>query len=168
MPDDKILGAPGGDAVAVAGEPDLDELLGLMRGYCDFYSVAPSDERLLALARALIAEPTCHGEQLIARDEAGTAVGFATLFWTWSTSRAERIATLNDLFVAPAARGRRLGERLIEACLARCATHGAAAMEWQTAPDNLTAQALYERVGGRREDWFTYVLEVPRADRSRV
>jgi hypothetical protein len=36
-------------------EADLAELLPLMRGYCDFYEVAPSDEALLALSRALIA-----------------------------------------------------------------------------------------------------------------
>ncbi len=29
---------------------DLSELLPLMRAYCDFYEVAPRDERLVALA----------------------------------------------------------------------------------------------------------------------
>ena len=38
-------------------EADLTELLPLMRAYCDFYEVAPSDEALLALSRALIADP---------------------------------------------------------------------------------------------------------------
>ena len=30
---------------------------------------------------------------------------------------------------------------------------------WQTAKDNHRAQAVYERVGGRREEWLDYSLE---------
>ena len=69
-------------------EDDLAELLPLMRGYCDFYEVAPSDDALLALSRALIADPEREGLQLIARDDDGRALGFATIFWTWSTLSA--------------------------------------------------------------------------------
>ncbi|HEX5909832.1 MAG TPA: hypothetical protein VFY44_05015, partial [Thermoleophilaceae bacterium] len=59
--------------ISVAGEGDLDELLPLMRAYCDFYDVAPSDEDLLALSRALIADPGREGVQLIARGDDGAA-----------------------------------------------------------------------------------------------
>ena len=75
--------------IARAGEQDLSELLALMRAYCDFYEVAPSDEDLLALSRALIADPQHEGVQLIARDD-GRAIGFATVYWTWSTTSAAR------------------------------------------------------------------------------
>ena len=149
-------------AIAPAGEADLPALLALMRAYCDFYEASPSDERLLALARALIADPACEGVQLIARERDGEAVGFATLFWSWSTARAARLGTMNDLFVTPRARGRGVGERLIAACLQACAAQGAEEMQWQTAPGNERAQALYDRVGGRREDWLCYSLAVPR------
>ena len=73
--------------ISVAGEGDLDELLPLMRAYCDFYDVAPSDEDLLALSRALIADPEREGVQLIARGDDGAAAGFATVFWSWTTTR---------------------------------------------------------------------------------
>jgi len=36
---------------------------------------------------------------------------------------------------------------------------GAAVLQWQTATDNHKAQALYERVGGIREQWYDYYLE---------
>ena len=39
-------------------ETDLDELLPLMRGYCDFYEVAPGDERMLEDPDVLAAEPS--------------------------------------------------------------------------------------------------------------
>jgi GNAT superfamily N-acetyltransferase len=146
-------------AITRVGEGDLDDLLPLMRGYSDFYEVDPPDEALLALSRALIADPEREGVQFIARDEDGTALGFATVFWLWSTSRAARIGLMNDLFTAPEARGRGVGAALIAACLDAVRERGAVTLQWQTALDNHTAQALYDRVGGVREQWLDYYLD---------
>jgi len=154
--------APSGDShsIQVAGEADLEDLLPLMRGYCDFYGTQPDDEALLALSRALLADSEHEGIQLIARGEGGAAVGFATIFWTWSTTRAERIGVMNDLYVHPAARGTGLADRLIAACVEECRTRGASRLEWQTAPDNARAQAVYDRVGGVKEQWLDYGIDV--------
>jgi GNAT superfamily N-acetyltransferase len=148
-------------AIARVGADDLDDLLPLLHGYCDFYGVAPADDRLLALARALIADPEREGVQLIARDGDGRAIGFATIYWSWETLDAGRIGVMNDLFVAPEARGSGLAEALIEACREQCAAHGAQRLTWQTARDNARAQALYDRIGGRRSEWLDYSLDVP-------
>jgi GNAT superfamily N-acetyltransferase len=145
--------------IHLVNETDLNELLPLMRAYCDFYEVAPSDEALLAMSRALIADREREGVQLIARDDAGAAVGFATLFWSWSTLSAARIGVMNDLYVSAAARGQGLAEALIEACRDRARERGAATLGWQTAKDNLRAQAVYERVGAKRSEWVDYSLD---------
>jgi len=148
------------DIQAVA-EPDLQDLLPLMRAYCEFYEVAPSDDDLLAMARVLIADPEREGLQLLARDAEGRAVGFATVFWTWSTLSAQRLGIMNDLFVAPDERGRGAADELIAACAERCRERGAPSLEWQTARDNHRAQAVYARVGGERDDrWLDYSLAV--------
>ena len=139
---------------------DLAELLPLMRAYCDFYGASPSDQALLELSAALIDHPGSEGTQLIAREPGGPAVGFATIFWSWSTTNACRIGVMNDLFVAERARGRGLAEQLIEACRAECSRQGARRLSWQTAPDNRRAQAVYERIGARREQWIDYWLEI--------
>ena len=152
MPDDH--------AIAIAAEPDLPDLLPLMRGYCDFYEVAPSDESLLAMSRVLIADPEREGVQLIARDGGQAAIGFATVFWTWSTLSASRIGVMNDLFVTPEARGSGIAAKLIEACREQCNARGAVSLGWQTAKDNHRAQALYDRVGGKRSEWLDYSLRV--------
>jgi GNAT superfamily N-acetyltransferase len=141
-------------------EADLAELLPLMRGYCDFYNSNPSDDALLAMSRALIADPEREGLQLIARDDDGRAVGFATIFWTWSTNSAARLGTMNDLFVTEAARGTGAADALIRACVERCRERGAVRLEWQTALDNHRAQAVYDRLGGKREQWYDYSLPV--------
>lgn len=98
--------------------------------------------------------------QLLARDDAGTAVGFATVYWSWQTLSAARLGVMNDLFVAPDARGRGVAEALIAACRDACAALGASTLVWQTALDNTRAQAVYDRVGGRRSQWLDYSLDV--------
>ena len=75
----------------VSDEAQLSRLLPLMRAYCDFYNVAPDDAALLAMSRALMADPAREGVQLLATNDAED-VGFATLFWSWETSIAGRSA----------------------------------------------------------------------------
>jgi GNAT superfamily N-acetyltransferase len=147
--------------ITVVGATDLPELLPLVRAYCDFYQVTPSDQELLALSRTLLADPQREGLQLLARDDTGRAVGFATLYWTWQTLVAARVGVMNDLFVAAEARGMGVAEGLIAACLERCREHGATRLVWQTATDNHRAQAVYARVGATRDDrWLDYDLPV--------
>ncbi|HEX2125479.1 MAG TPA: GNAT family N-acetyltransferase [Thermoleophilaceae bacterium] len=147
--------------IAEVTEADLPELLPLMRGYCDFYEVDPSDEDLLAMSRALIDDPEREGVQFIARDGDGRATGFATIFWTWSTLSASRIGVMNDLFVDERSRGTGVAEALIGECAERCRERGATSLDWTTAHDNRRAQRLYERVGARRDErWLDYSLDV--------
>ena len=147
--------------ITVVGPADLPELLPLMRAYCDFYQVAPEDQALLGLSQALLADPQREGLQLLARDDAGRAVGFATLYWTWQTLAAARVGVMNDLYVAAEARGTGVADGLIAACLDRCREHGATQLIWQTARDNHRAQAVYERIGATRQDrWLDYELPV--------
>jgi GNAT superfamily N-acetyltransferase len=151
---------PADHTVAVVADDDLPELLGLVRAYLDFYEVTPSDDEMLALSRALIADPESEGVQFLARDGGGRAVGFASLFWTWTTTRGGRLGVMNDLFVDPAARGTGMADALIAACAQRCRERGVRWLEWQTATDNHRAQAVYERVGARRSQWLDYSLDV--------
>ncbi|UTI65685.1 GNAT family N-acetyltransferase [Paraconexibacter antarcticus] len=152
--------------IARVTQGDLPELVALMRGYCAFYEetagvVQASDADLAAFGRALLADPEREGVQLMAWSvEDGTPLGFATVFWTWSTLGAARLAVMNDLYVDPAARGTGLADALIAACRDEAREHGATRLAWQTAPDNHRAQAVYDRVGGRRSEWLDYDLPV--------
>jgi GNAT superfamily N-acetyltransferase len=146
--------------IARVTEGDLPDLLPLVRAYCDFYEVSPSDEELLSLSRALLADPEHEGVQLLARDDEGRAAGFATIYWSWATTSAERIGVMNDLFVAPEGRGTGLAEALIEACREECAARGAGKLTWQTAPDNERAMKVYDRFDAKRDQWVDYWLPV--------
>jgi GNAT superfamily N-acetyltransferase len=150
-------------AVAPVTEEELSELLGLMRAYCDFYDAAPADADLLALSRALLADPEREGVQLLARDRdrGGAAAGFATVYWSWSTAQARRLAVMNDLFVTEEARGTGLADMLIAACADLARARGVHALSWVTAPGNRRAQRVYDRTGAARSEWVEYELEVP-------
>ena len=141
-----------------AGVVDLPVLMPMMRAYCDFYEVDPRDDRLVALSRALIDDPS-EGEQLILRDEDGTPLGFATVYWTWQTLDAARIGVLNDLYTVPEARGKGVGRALIEHCRGLCRKRGAAKLVWETAPDNETAQRLYDGIGAESSSWLAYEID---------
>jgi GNAT superfamily N-acetyltransferase len=141
-------------------ERSLPELLPLLRGYCRFSGVDPSDDELLAVCRALIADPACEGVQFLARDGRGRPVGFASLFWTRAIWAAGRIGILGDLYVVEDARRHGIGEALVGACHDECRARGVRGLTWSTAADNAAARALNERVGARsREGWIDFWLD---------
>jgi GNAT superfamily N-acetyltransferase len=147
-----------GVEVRPAREEEIDELLPLMRAYCEFYEASPTDAGLIELLRTLISDPS-QGAVFIARD-GGKAVGVATLDWKWSSLRGARIGYLEDLFVHPESRGRGIADSLITVCADRCRELGMPAMEWATAPDNHRAQRVYDRTGAASEAFVEYDLEL--------
>jgi GNAT superfamily N-acetyltransferase len=146
--------------IGSATEGDLGALLPLMRAYCDFYEVSPPDQGLEAMARALIAAGDGDGMLLVVRGGDGAPVGFATVGWKWASTRGARIAVMEDLFVAPEARGQGAADALIEACAGRARELGAPVLTWMTAPDNHRAQAVYQRAGANPGTWLEYELEL--------
>ncbi len=144
--------------IRLANPDEADDLLPLMRGYCDFYEANPTDEGLRDMATSL-ASDSRQGVLFIARD-GGEAVGFAAMGWKWSSLRGSRIGFLEDLFVAPESRGGGIAEALIAACGDACRERGMPALEWMTATDNHRAQKVYDRIGAEGEEWRVYELEL--------
>lgn len=62
----------------------------------------------------------------------------------------------NDLFVCEEARGQKLGEKLFETCLNYIRENNFAYMTWETAKENIIAQTLYNKMGGKKSDWLVY------------
>jgi GNAT superfamily N-acetyltransferase len=140
-----------------ATEQDIDEVLPLFGGYQRFYTgEIQTDDRNRAFLRRFLGEA---GQLLVARDDNGAAVGFANLYWTFSSTTAEDHVLLNDLFVSEDARGGGVGLQLIEAARTIARKRGSSTLSWMTALDNRTAQRLYERTGAERSAWFEYELE---------
>ena len=66
---------------------------------------------------------------------------------------------LDDLFTAPETRGRGVGRALIGRPAEIAREQGCGKVRWVTAPDNRTAQRLYDDLA-ERTDWLTYDLLV--------
>jgi GNAT superfamily N-acetyltransferase len=144
-------------APITAGE--LEELLPLIGAYQRFYEVEDIDEgRNRAFFRRFLA-PSEDGLLLGARSE-GKLVGYACLYWHFSSLEACESVLMNDLFVDESARGQGVGRTLIEAAAAVAREREVPFVEWSTAPDNETAQRLYDSTGAERTEWHSYELRV--------
>jgi ribosomal protein S18 acetylase RimI-like enzyme len=143
---------------AATGE-DLDELVRLFAGYLDFYERPAEPARI----RAFLAERLAHGDSqmFIARDDSGEGLGFVQLYPLFSSLHLGRAWLLNDLFVAPEVRRSGVGEALMSAARQHAESTGSCGIQLETAKTNLAGQALYERLGYRRDDIFhIYWLEL--------
>ena len=143
--------------VSPALDEDLLALLPLFAGYQRFYEAEPDDARNRAFFSRFVA-PSAEGVLLAARDDGGEPLAFATVYWTFSSVSARETALMNDLFVVEAGRGRGVGRALIDAAAQAAREHGAHVLTWMTAPDNTTAQALYDRTGAAASTWVEYEL----------
>jgi GNAT superfamily N-acetyltransferase len=145
-------------------EPELEEALPLIAGYQRFYLAEPDDERNLQFFRRFIA-PSEEG-LLLGAWAGGELVGFATIYWTHSSSRAADIGLMNDLFVAEQARGGGVGRALIRASAEAARARGKAHLEWYTATDNERAQRLYDGLPeAERSAWFAYEIDLEPVER---
>lgn len=141
---------------------EMDELLPLIAGYQTFYGAKPDAERNRRFFTRFL-HPSDEGLLLGAWVD-GTLAGFATLYWFFSSTKAAESVLMNDLFVREDVRGAGIGRALIESALDEARRRGAAHLEWFTAPDNLTAQRLYDSMPGAQPSaWRAYEIEVEAA-----
>jgi GNAT superfamily N-acetyltransferase len=114
----------------------------LWSGYCEFYQVQVAPTISNATWARIIANPARVGCRLLVSD--GVVMGFAHHVLHEGTWVDKPIAYLEDLFVRPEGRGRKLGKALIDDLLALAKTNGWSRVYWHTNRDNATARKLYD------------------------
>jgi GNAT superfamily N-acetyltransferase len=131
---------------------DLDVLAPLFDAYRQFYR-KPAD---LAAARQFLLGRFAHNQSVVflAYAENGVPIGFTQLYPSFSSASMARIFVLNDLFVKPEARGRGAGAALLRAAAEYGRLTGAVRLTLSTEVTNTTAQAVYERLGWKRDTLF--------------
>jgi GNAT superfamily N-acetyltransferase len=145
--------------IAPIGTEEFEELLPLIAAYQRFYKVEEIDEtRNRAFFRRFIA--ASEDGLLLGASHEGRLVGYACLYWHFSSLEAVESVLMSDLYVVEEARGKGVGRALIEATAEVARERGAAFVEWSTAPDNNTAQRLYDSTGAERSEWLSYELRV--------
>ncbi len=145
--------------IAPIASEGFEELVPLIAAYQRFYEVERiDDDRNRGFFRRFLA-PSEDGLLLGARS-GGRLVGYACLYWHFSSLEATECVLMNDLYVDGSARGQGVGRALIEASADVARERGVPFVEWSTAPDNHTAQRLYDSTGAERTEWFSYELRV--------
>jgi len=130
---------------------DIDFLVPLFDGYRQFYRQASEPDRI----RRFLLDRFEHNQSAIfLAVKAGRGIGFAQLYPSFSSGALARIYILNDLFVAPDARRTGVGAALLEATADYARQFSALRLVLSTELANSEAQALYEKLGWKRNTEF--------------
>ncbi|WP_227246286.1 GNAT family N-acetyltransferase [Paraburkholderia caribensis] len=126
---------------------DFDVWLPLWKGYQRFYEVTiPESVTTETWVRLLDPVQAMHAALAIVGDHAAGLVHAVYHRSTWTT---DDDCYLQDLFVAPDARGRGIGRALIEHVYTDAKGRGASRVHWLTHETNHTAMRLYNGVADR-------------------
>jgi GNAT superfamily N-acetyltransferase len=137
----------------------FERLLPLIAAYQRFYEAEDVDEERNRAFFARFLAPSDDGLLLAAWHD-DDLLGYACLYWHFTSLVPAETVLMNDLFVVAEARGQGVGKALIEASTEVARKRGAHHLEWATAPDNKTAQRLYDATGAKRSTWIEYELDL--------
>ncbi|WP_341711815.1 GNAT family N-acetyltransferase [Erythrobacter sp.] len=130
---------------------DLGKLVPLFDAYRQFYGEQPDLERADTFLRDRFERQQSVIFLALSEEE---PVGFTQLYPSFSSTRMARVFILNDLFVAPQARGKGYAKSLLVAARDYGRSVGAVRLSLSTAIDNHVAQDLYVRAGWIRDEQF--------------
>lgn len=131
--------------IVQASHENFERLLPLVAEYQQFYRCEPDEARNCEFFGQFLNSQE-RGVQFLGlhRDE---AIGFATLYFVYSSSKATEVAVLNDLYVRPGHRGGR-DRGFAGALMWHALTYGFArgyrAGQGETERSNLRGQGLYD------------------------
>ncbi|CAM2961862.1 GNAT family N-acetyltransferase [Moritella viscosa] len=138
---------------------ELNDLVSLFDQYMVFYKQpsAPHKYRLYLGERLMNNEATV----FIAYNKVNEAMGFVLNYHSFSSVSLGKTIVLNDLFVAAAYRKQGVANELIHRVVKEAKQIGAIRVGLNTAQDNFSAQALYEKLGFVKDtEYFSYNLAV--------
>lgn len=124
---------------------DFEAWRTLWTDYLTFYETSVSDAVKEATFARLL-DPSEPAMQAILAELDGKPVGLVHYIFHRHTWRIEDVCYLQDLFIAPEARGRGVARTLILAVYDRAEAAGAGPVYWTTQEFNHTARALYDKV----------------------
>ncbi|SFR82135.1 Acetyltransferase (GNAT) family protein [Marinobacter daqiaonensis] len=134
---------------------DKAEWRTLFDGYARFYDV-PMDDATADRVWDWLLDPNHVLEALVARDGAGKAIGLAHVRACPRTLGGCEMGFLDDLFVAPEARGSGAADALFESLRALAAERGWPAIRWITQYFNERGRGFYDRYTSGPSDFIMY------------
>lgn len=132
----------------IAGPEDFARLIAMVR---DFYveDCIPYQPELVEPGlQAVLGNPSLGAVLLLSSDELAE-VGYVTLGWCFSVEQGGRFVLLDELYLAPAARGRGWGRQALAVARDWAAGQGAAVIRLEVNHHNAKAKRLYLSAGYR-------------------
>jgi GNAT superfamily N-acetyltransferase len=156
-----VAAMPADPRIEPVSSAQLEALLPMIAAYQRFYEVPEEridDERNRDFFGRFVA-PSADG-MLLGAWRGEELLGYACLYWHFSSLIPGETVLMNDLYVDADHRGEGVGRALIEASAAIARERGAKRLEWVTEPENVTAQRLYDSTGASRSNWIEYDLDL--------
>ncbi len=130
----------------------------LFAGYAAFYKVDQTPQMRETVFGWLM-DQTHSSNCIVAQDATGAVIGFTHYRPFASQLRAITNCFLDDLFVAPSARGSGAAQALIEAVKEVAKANGWGVVRWITAENNYRARGVYDTLADRTP-WVTYDIKL--------
>ncbi len=145
-------------SVSSPEQTDRNDWEVLYHGYAEFYQV-PMNDQILDTVWGWIHDDSNPFFGLIAKDEAGKALGLMHCRQMASPLRGALVGFLDDLFVTPEARGQGVVEELYTALNQLGKQQGWPFIRWITAENNYRGRAVYDKLSDKTH-WVTYQMQV--------
>jgi ribosomal protein S18 acetylase RimI-like enzyme len=130
---------------------NLEQLSPLVDAYGQFYKRPSNLDGIKLYLQEKLSKNQC---VVFMAFEGQDEIGFTLLYPHYSTAALGHVWLLNDLFTKPEARRKGVGEALLNHAADFAKADGAKRIWLRTAVDNFTAQALYEKMGYKRDEQF--------------
>lgn len=134
----------------------------LMGHIADFYAedhIVLHRQRVQDGLQALLADAR-HGAVLVLATDTLEFAGYITLGWCFSLEQGGRFVLLDELYLAPAARGAGLGRKALTLAADWARAQGAAVMRLEVNHHNARAKGLYLSCGYRDDQRDLLTLEL--------
>ena len=128
----------------------------LYRGYADFYKVEMNDEILATVWKWLFDQK--HEVSGLVYEEKSKVIALAHYRKMPSPLRGKYIGFLDDLFVDPEHRGKKIGEKILSELKDISEKNEWGLIRWITRNENERAKSLYDKVS-EKTTWDTYELK---------
>ena len=135
---------------------DKEQWKKLYHGYADFYQVTISEQILETIWDWL--HDTDHDLNALVYEIDNSIVALAHYRRMPSPLRGKYIGFLDDLYVDPQFRGKKIGEKIINKLNEISKERNWGLIRWITRNDNYKAKSLYDRIA-KKSTWDVYELD---------
>lgn len=144
--------------VRKAEAKDFNDLLSLINALADYEKLErPNLEARSRLKKDIFGDPPKIFVYLAGIDD--KIVGYAIIFYTYSSFLALPTLYLEDIFVLPEYRSKGIGKALFMRCSKLALENNCGRMEWQVLNWNEIAIDFYSKIGAKQlQEWLQYRL----------